>query len=422
MKKIIIINSIVLLVLLIFISTVVIFAKVKLEEQKNIKINNEIEKDNQIKKKGKTDFVSENNIEEIKDENKTDDKQDIVDEENSLWCKEDGFDCYKKKDNSIYYCGLLGCGVNDLATEELKDADFDSFSVIGYKYIAQDKNNTYIFGDRNKEKIYLDEETLKILAEEVGGMSTMGYHASYLSDKNNIYFIGRYIPKEGMYESGSYIKVVSSDTKNFEAIDTLRHYVYEGALSEIISVDKNFVYFNGEKLEGADPATFSRKFDLVYVGTIFTDENNVYFNSKKLEGADPNTFEKRNNLGGVFMDKNYIYLSGVFTDDNNIYADFRKLEGADSKNIIYLDTINKEVHGPDIRRRYFIVLMDDNYIYFNIEEKYLFNNNKYKKEDVLKCFEYKHEDEGEECLYDEECRKNLNLSFEKVKNCLKEFE
>ena len=138
-----------------------------------------------------------------------------------------------------------------------------------------------------------------------------------------------HIENNRMYWSGKELKevdlktltIITSDGKNIPLKD------YKEQIASHFIKDKNNVYYQGEKIQGADPSTFKALGE-----DYFKDKNNVYQlimpkekkipniaglcdlskfegSVKKMEKADPNTF-KTNNSYGEAEDKNHKYYLG----------------------------------------------------------------------------------------------------------------
>jgi len=164
-----------------------------------------------------------------------------------------------------------------------------------------------------------------------------------------------HIENNSMYWSGKELKevdlktltIITSDGKNIPLKD------YKEQIASHFIKDKNNVYYQGEKIQGADPSTFKALGE-----DYFKDKNNVYQlimpkekkipniaglcdlskfegSVKKMEKADPNTFEALGN--GYFKDKNsvYYYKEKVKRADPNTFKTNNSYGEAEDKNHKY---------------------------------------------------------------------------------------
>ena len=97
-------------------------------------------------------------------------------------------------------------------------------------------------------------------------------------------------------------KLQNADAKTFEIFKE----------SKSFGRDKNNVYYENKKIEGADKNTFELTYDFgsVVNGYYSKDKNNVYYENKKLKGIDVKTFKKISRLVDNFLieDKNGFYI------------------------------------------------------------------------------------------------------------------
>jgi hypothetical protein len=83
------------------------------------------------------------------------------------------------------------------------------------------------------------------------------------------------------------------------------------------------VYFNGTKLKGADPETFTHFNNRGYYSK---DKNQVYYNTQKLPDADADTFQPLANDD----------TNGYWHDAHNVYYKWNKIvAGADGASVVY---------------------------------------------------------------------------------------
>lgn len=226
------------------------------------------------------------------------------------------------------------------AKQELK-IDKETFQEISAVY-SKDKNGVYVIENRGWKKLEgLDPVTFEII-------NISGSARQYLKDKNGVYSI------DGDSDN-LVLEKLPYDPQTYEVIN------------QLYSRDKNNIYYDNKKIEGADLPTFQRIDEYIYSN----DKNNIYFRGKKISGVDKETFEK--------IDK-YNYSK----DKNNIYYDDKKIEGVDKntfeltydfgsvvneyyskdKNNVYYE--NKKLKGIDVKTFRKINRLVDNFL---IEDK-----------------------------------------------------
>ena len=219
--------------------------------------------------------------------------------------------------------------------------DKETFQEISAVY-SKDKNGVYVIENRGWKKLEgLDPVTFEII-------NISGSARQYLKDKNGVYSI------DGDSDN-LVLEKLPYDPQTYEVIN------------QLYSRDKNNIYYDNKKIEGADLPTFQRIDEYIYS----KDKNNIYFRGKKISGVDKETFEK--------IDK-YNYSK----DKNNIYYDDKKIEGVDKntfeltydfgsvvneyyskdKNNVYYE--NKKLKGIDVKTFRKINRLVDNFL---IEDK-----------------------------------------------------
>lgn len=191
----------------------------------------------------------------------------------------------------------------------------------------------------NKDEIRMDSVKLIKLRNGEDKNTTECYYY-YNKDDNFIYFAIYNSMGHGWKRS----KVEDAHIKTFRII--------KDRVFVAVAVDKNNVYYFGEKIENSDPKTLRVPKDNK---NYMKDKNNVYSESGKLKGADSKTFETFKNNNNYAKDKNNVYflyygsyvkikgadsatfeipdeyLIGFAKDKNNIYYEDKKLEGANPK-------------------------------------------------------------------------------------------
>ena len=247
----------------------------------------------------------------------------------------------KKKILEVFLIMFLTVNTVPAYAKQALKIDKETFQEISAVY-SKDKNGVYVIENRGWKKLEgLDPVTFEII-------NINGSARQYLKDKNGVYSI------DGDSDN-LVLEKLPYDPQTYEVIN------------QLYSRDKNNIYYDNKKIEGADLPTFQRIDEYIYS----KDKNNIYFRGKKISGVDKETFEK--------IDK-YNYSK----DKNNIYYDDKKIEGVDKntfeltydfgsvvneyyskdKNNVYYE--NKKLKGIDVKTFKKINRLVDNFL---IEDK-----------------------------------------------------
>lgn len=247
----------------------------------------------------------------------------------------------KKKILEVFLIMFLTVNTVPAYAKQALKIDKETFQEISAVY-SKDKNGVYVIENRGWKKLEgLDPVTFEII-------NINGSARQYLKDKNGVYSI------DGDSDN-LVLEKLPYDPQTYEVIN------------QLYSRDKNNIYYDNKKIEGADLPTFQRIDEYIYS----KDKNNIYFRGKKISGVDKETFEK--------IDK-YNYSK----DKNNIYYDDKKIEGVDKntfelmydfgsvvneyyskdKNNVYYE--NKKLKGIDVKTFRKINRLVDNFL---IEDK-----------------------------------------------------
>ena len=247
----------------------------------------------------------------------------------------------KKKILEVFLIMFLTVNIVPAYAKQALKIDKETFQEISAVY-SKDKNGVYVIENRGWKKLEgLDPVTFEII-------NINGSVRQYLKDKNGVYSI------DGDSDN-LVLEKLPYDSQTYEVIN------------QLYSRDKNNIYYDNKKIEGADLPTFQRIDEYIYS----KDKNNIYFRGKKISGVDKETFEK--------IDK-YNYSK----DKNNIYYDNKKIEGVDKntfeltydfgsvvneyyskdKNNVYYE--NKKLKGIDVKTFRKINRLVDNFL---IEDK-----------------------------------------------------
>ncbi len=219
--------------------------------------------------------------------------------------------------NNIYYA------YEDL--EKIQGADKNSFEVLG-NYIAKDKNNVYYNGKKmenvdsksfknfgnfigkDKNRVFYITGNEDIKDADAESFEIMG-DTYYFRDKNNIFVI-KY---SNDFPAGQgFIKLPNIDRNSFIT------------LSEEIGKDKNGVYYFGEKIKGINPNNVRVIEEMGQDNYILQSENNYYltFNSNSDlydRKNDKIEAKKINNLNIDFSTFKYFEILNYYKDKNSFY-------------------------------------------------------------------------------------------------------
>jgi len=168
---------------------------------------------------------------------------------------------------------------------------------------------------------------------------------------------------------GRFTEIIGYDSLTFQIVHPTNPSV---RMDLFFAKDKNYVYYKGEQIDGANPQTF----ELIFFSEYSKDSKNVYYETKKLDSADVETFEwipyvfnqGYGSTGNRYAkDKNFVFRSGVIIpydaatfqllpwgfmiDKSGIYYRDKILKGSSSVNYRSLDTYmisNNKVYHKDI--------------------------------------------------------------------------
>ena len=209
--------------------------------------------------------------------------------------------------------------------EKIQGADKNSFEVLG-NYIAKDKNNVYYNGKKmenvdsksfknfgnfigkDKNRVFYITGNEDIKDADAESFEIMG-DTYYFRDKNNIFVI-KY---SNDFPAGQgFIKLPNIDRNSFIT------------LSEEIGKDKNGVYYFGEKIKGINPNNVRVIEEMGQDNYILQSENNYYltFNSNSDlydRKNDKIEVKKINNLNIDFSTFKYFEILNYYKDKNSFY-------------------------------------------------------------------------------------------------------
>jgi hypothetical protein len=185
-------------------------------------------------------------------------------------------------------------------------ATFVPGAVSGISYLAKDKNHVYFAGDTVPDTT-IDPKTLTGIAE----------YPSLIKDAKHVYELG----------GDTHYAVTPFDPATLAFLNPIDQ---EQPTFAAYIKDKNGVYFDKEKIVGADPETFavytSPKLEAMKGGLIYSygkDKSNVYYNGQLVARANLQTFTP------VYSGGYYSYFYGK--DANAVYDGPTTITQADPK-------------------------------------------------------------------------------------------
>ena len=209
--------------------------------------------------------------------------------------------------------------------EKIQGADKNSFEVLG-NYIAKDKNNVYYNGKKmenvdsksfknfgnfigkDKNRVFYITGNEDIKDADAESFEIMG-DTRYFRDKNNIFVI-KY--SNDFPDGEGFIKLPNIDRNSFIT------------LSEEFGKDKNGIYYIGEKINGINPNNIRVIEEMGQDNYILQSENNYYltFNSNSDlydRKNDKIEAKKINNLNIDFSTFKYFGIFNYYKDKNSFY-------------------------------------------------------------------------------------------------------
>ena len=221
-----------------------------------------------------------------------------------------GYSHYARDNEEVYYCDGMGS-----EAKVLDKADPFSFEKAFSDYY------------KSNNLVYFEGELIPGLSGD-----DMEFFGSYVFSKGEIYASGKNIKADidtfqvlfqGYAKDKNKVYSVHCGSECLKDKDPTTFEVYDN-----YTKDKNGVYFNiigyDSILEGADPTTFKEIGGSIYQSTgasyytemtYYGDKNSVYFEFSKLEGASPDSFE--------------ILGSGYSKDAGTIFYEYKKIADAD---------------------------------------------------------------------------------------------
>lgn len=271
------------------------------------------------------------------------------------------FHVFKRFAVDKFHAWLSGVVIQGADAKSFKEIGGDGYSTD----YASDKNNLYTDsgGDRRNFGVYsfdggIDPATFHFLSTYFSGSII------YAADKNHVYIPIQPSDSRTLSSLSTFMKnrtsvsrlfqiLSGADVHTFKTID-LEH-VHEYAL------DSQHVFYDGSRIEGADPATF-KVLDEEY-GFVARDATHIFYIGKAIEGVDAATFRGLSiGDGGLInfaysKDKNAVYClnSGTVEKLDADPMTFHVLSDAEENSVIEsngdpYDAVDKSGKFRDCKR------------------------------------------------------------------------
>ena len=249
---------------------------------------------------------------------------------------------YRDKNGVYYYDEYEG------TMTKLKGADPKTFEGISYT-LGKDKNTIY---KKENRLSGIDPATF----EEID--------AAFTKDKNNIYYED--VPMKGI------------DPKTFEPFVNYTHVKDKNGIHHFYQFNDDLVV---EKVELSPEIDLKTLQSFENYAEYSKDKNNVYYDFQKIEGADIKTFEpngffigkdktgvyyKTHKINGIDVNSTEVLENEFYKDKNNIYYRNKKLENFKPENF---EVISSSLVGQNEDFYYFTEDENDNTKFFLLENK-----------------------------------------------------
>ena len=231
---------------------------------------------------------------------------------------------------------------------KLKGADPKTFEGISYT-LGKDKNAIY---KKENRLSGIDPATF----EEID--------AAFTKDKNNVYY--RNVPMKGI------------DPKTFEPFVNYTHVKDKNGIHHFYLFNDDLVV---EKVELSPEIDLKTLQSFENYAEYSKDKNNVYYDFQKIEGADIKTFEpdgysigkdktgayyKTHKINGIDVNSTEVLENEFYKDKNNIYYRNKKLENFKPENF---EVISSSLVGQNEDFYYFTEDENDNTKFILLENK-----------------------------------------------------
>ena len=282
-----------------------------------------------------------------------------------------------KDDKGVYYF------VNR-EMKKLQNADFNTFEEISKNEYYRDKNGVYYYDEYEGTMTKLkgaDPKTFEGISYTLGKDKNAIYKkenrlsgidpatfeeidAAFTKDKNNVYY--RNVPMKGI------------DPKTFEPFVNYTHVKDKNGIHHFYLFNDDLVV---EKVELSPEIDLKTLQSFENYAEYSKDKNNVYYDFQKIEGADIKTFEpdgysigkdktgvyyKTHKINSIDVNSTEVLENEFYKDKNNIYYRNKKLENFKPENF---EVISSSLVGQNEDFYYFTKDENDNTKFFLLENK-----------------------------------------------------
>jgi len=282
-----------------------------------------------------------------------------------------------KDDKGVYYF------VNR-EMKKLQNADFNTFEEVSKNEYYRDKNGVYYYDEYEGTMTKLkgaDPKTFEGISYTLGKDKNAIYKkenrlsgidpatfeeidAAFTKDKNNIYYED--VPMKGI------------DPKTFEPFVNYTHVKDKNGIYHFYLFNDDLVV---EKVELSPEIDLKTLQSFENYAEYSKDKNNVYYDFQKIEGADIKTFEpdgysigkdkkgvyyKTHKINGIDVNGTEVLENEFYKDKNNIYYRNKKLENFKPENF---EVISSSLVGQNEDFYYFTEDENDNTKFFLLENK-----------------------------------------------------
>ena len=282
-----------------------------------------------------------------------------------------------KDDKGVYYF------VNR-EMKKLQNADFNTFEEVSKNEYYRDKNGVYYYDEYEGTMTKLkgaDPKTFEGISYTLGKDKNAIYKkenrlsgidpatfeeidAAFTKDKNNVYY--RNVPMKGI------------DPKTFEPFVNYTHVKDKNGIHHFYLFNDDLVV---EKVELSPEIDLKTLQSFENYAEYSKDKNNVYYDFQKIEGADIKTFEpdgysigkdktgvyyKTHKINGIDVNSTEVLENEFYKDKNNIYYRNKKLENFKPENF---EVISSSLVGQNEDFYYFTEDENDNTKFILLENK-----------------------------------------------------
>lgn len=282
-----------------------------------------------------------------------------------------------KDDKGVYYF------VNR-EMKKFQNADFNTFEEVSKNEYYRDKNGVYYYDEYEGTMTKLkgaDPKTFEGISYTLGKDKNAIYKkenrlsgidpatfeeidAAFTKDKNNIYYED--VPMKGI------------DPKTFEPFVNYTHVKDKNGIHHFYQFNDDLVV---EKVELSPEIDLKTLQSFENYAEYSKDKNNVYYDFQKIEGADIKTFEpdgysigkdkkgvyyKTHKINGIDVNSTEVLENEFYKDKNNIYYRNKKLENFKPENF---EVISSSLVQQNEDFYYFTEDENDNTKFFLLENK-----------------------------------------------------